>query len=140
LTGSCNLGNCLPLTDPSPPGRFGPLTWVHIVLSVAGVLYAVAGAYTGAIQMTVGLPQDEIDCAYRVQLLRDRVIDHTQGPQPRSPKVDEITSTLLRETQAACSTSHPDLARRIENLDAQYRAFRDRRLRDVQARQELLAP
>jgi hypothetical protein len=135
-----NLGNCLPLTDPSPPGRFGPLTWVHIVLSVAGVLYALVGAYAGAIQMTVGLPQNEIDCAYRVHLLRDRVIDHMKGPQPRSPKVGEITSTLLRETQAACSTSHPDLARSIENLDAQYGAFRERSLQDVQARQELLAP
>jgi hypothetical protein len=140
LTGSFNLGNCFPLTDPSPPGRFGPLTWVHIVLSVAGVLYGVVGVYVGAIQMTAGLPQDEINCAYRVQLLRDRVIDHMKGPRPRSPKVDEITSTLLRETQAACSTGHPDLAPRIDSLDAQFRAHRERSLRDIQARQELLAP
>ncbi len=115
------------------------LTWVRIVGLVALIGYGVFGAYKGVVQQRVGLPSEEVDCPYRVSLIRDRVVALTQrSPQQslRDPQ-DDVVSTLIRETQAACPES--DAQHQLQSIAERLHAFQRHRAQDAQARHELLA-
>lgn len=112
-----------------------------MVGTLAVILYGIGGIYTGIAQQQLGLPPGEIDCAYRVELLRDRVAALTQrSPQQslRDPQ-DDVVSTLIRETQAACATKDAQSARELETIASKLREHLRLRAREAEARRDLLA-
>lgn len=123
--------------SPPPRGlRFS--TWVQVTGSVAAILYGVAGVSMGLAQQRSGLAPGEVDCSYRVRLIRDRVVALTQ----RSPRLseedpqDDVVLNLIRETQAACSA---DAARiqDLERIERGLRAHVEGNARDLEIRQRL---
>jgi hypothetical protein len=117
-------------------------SWIRIVGAVGAILWGFVGVGQGLAQQTLGLPPEEIDCAYRVKLLRDRVVALTlRSPQggARDPQ-DEIVSNLIRETRVACANRGD--VESTKHLDAIADRLRDHlqlRTREDQARRELLA-
>jgi hypothetical protein len=89
---------------------------------IGAIIFGMAAIYAGIAQQRVGLDDAKIDCRYRVQLLRDRVIALTnqslqswlrdQDDQP------EVVSTLIRETQVACATRDPQSANELQRLES----------------------
>jgi hypothetical protein len=117
-------------------------SWIRIVGAVGAILWGVVGVYQGLAQQTLGLEPEEIDCAYRVQLLRDRVFALTE----RSPHEgaddpqDAIVSNLIRETRAACaSRGDVESTKHLDTIDDRLRDHLQLRTREDQARHELLA-
>jgi hypothetical protein len=110
---------------------------VRILGLVAVIGYGVIGAYQGVAQQRVGLSHGEIDCSYRVNLIRDRVVALTQRSPQQSlhDPQDDVVPTLIRETQAACSD--PDAQQQLERIAEQLHAYQRNRAEDAQARQEL---
>lgn len=115
------------------------LLWVRILGLVAIIGYGVTGAYLGVVQQRVGLSPGEIDCPYRVNLIRDRVVALTQRSPQQSlhDPQDDVVSTLIRETQAACPDS--DAQHKLESIAERLHAYQRNRAEDAQARHELLA-
>ncbi|MCR9165474.1 MAG: hypothetical protein ACE37F_12045 [Nannocystaceae bacterium] len=113
--------------------------WVRILGLVAIIGYGVTGAYLGVVQQRVGLSPGEIDCPYRVNLIRDRVVALTQRSphQSHHDPQDDVVSTLIRETQAACPD--PDAQHTLESIAERLHAYQRNRAEDSQARHELLA-
>ncbi|MBK6916697.1 MAG: hypothetical protein IPH07_04780 [Deltaproteobacteria bacterium] len=116
---------------------------IRLVGVSAAILWGVVGVSRGLAQQSVGLPSGEIDCAYRVQLLRDRVVALTQrSPSDRATDPqDHVVSNLIRETRTACA-NRGDLESEhaLEAIDLRLREHLESRSRDQQARRELLAP
>lgn len=85
---------------------------------------------------------DEVQCEYRVTLIRDRLVSHmdrsTQAP-PRDPEADEKFSNLLRKTRTACAAENPDLDDKLEAIERIFSEHQDRRRLHDAAREELLA-
>ncbi len=130
----------------SHPQRSRTLTrslfWVRLIGLVAIIGYGVTGAYLGVVQQRTGLSPGEaaeIDCPYRVNLIRDRVVALTQRSPQQSlhDPQDDVVSTLIRETQAACPDS--DAQQKLESIAERLHAYQRNRAEDAQARHELLA-
>lgn len=138
LTANDELGRLPPLNTPR---RRGFLSWMRIVGLSGMTVYLVTGGYIGVSQQRVGLSSEAIDCDYRVELLRDRVVAAVDRPRhtARDLAGDEVVSTLLRETQAACAPRSTPLRHRLEALDRTFEAYRTRVDDDRTARQEVRA-
>lgn len=115
------------------------LFWVRLIGLVAVIGYGVTGAYLGVVQQRVGLSPGEIDCPYRVSLIRDRVVALTQRSPQQSlhDPQDDVVSTLIRETQAACPD--PDAQQTLQSIAARLDTYQRNRAEDAKARHELLA-
>ena len=127
----------------SQPQRSRTLTrslfWVRLIGLIAIIGYGVVGAYQGVFQQRTGLSAREIDCPYRVSLIRDRVVALTQRLPHQSlhDPQDDVVSTLIRETQAACPD--PDAQHKLERISERLGAYQSNRTEDAKARHELLA-
>ena len=124
----------------SQPQRGRIFMWVRAVALIGVISYGIIGATSGIAQQREGLGADQIDCAYRVELLRDRVVALTErSPQHslRDPQ-DNVVSNLIRETQTACAD---DAAQRERLQLIGERLSKHNRLRaeETEARRELLA-
>lgn len=116
---------------------------IRFVGVFGAILWGVVGVSRGLAQQSLGLPPAEIDCAYRVQLLRDRVVALTQ----RSPlsgatdPQDDVVSNLIRETRTVCAERRDaESTHALDAIDRRLREHLQSRSRDQQARRELLAP
>jgi hypothetical protein len=95
----------------------------------------------GLAQQAAKLPAEQIDCAYRVQLLRDRLVALTErsarfdAPDPQ----DDAVSNLIRETRQACASRHPETIGALDAIAVRLREHLELRTRDAEARRELLA-
>ncbi len=115
---------------------------IRIVGAVGAILWGVVGISKGLAQQTSGLAPESIDCAYRIQLLRDRVVALTErSPHERADDPqDNVVSNLIRETRTACA-ARGDIES-TQHLDHVARRLRDHlllRTSEDQARRELLA-
>ena len=113
---------------------------MRVAILVLALLWGVSSTVQGVRQQREDLPPDAIDCSYRVELLRDRVVAvmdqlHLQDLDGTR---DSLTH-LLRETQAACAAKDQRLARRLEQIRARYALYLASVDRVDAARQELLA-
>jgi hypothetical protein len=114
--------------------------WIRGIGLIGVILYGIAGALTGLAQQRRGLGTDQIDCDYRVELLRDRVVALTErSPQHslRDPQ-DDVVSTLIRETQTACADDDAQSAR-LQLIGERLREHQRLRAREAEARRELVA-
>ena len=116
-------------------------TWVRIVGAVAAIGYGVTGVYLGIAQQTIGLPPEQVDCKYRVQLLRDRVVALTERStaEAANDPQDNVVSTLIRESLAACAERDPQSSKELERIAAILRDHLEHTAREADARRELLA-
>lgn len=116
------------------------MSWARLVGAIIAILYGAVGVSLGLSQQQRGLSPGEIDCGYRVELLRDRVIALTErSPAQRrgDPQVD-VVSNSIRETLAACSKDeHARL--RLETIGKHLAHHVERITADEKARHELLA-
>jgi hypothetical protein len=115
--------------------------WAQIVGAVGAIGYGVAGIAMGLAQQRSGLPPDEIDCAYRAELLRGRVvalIERSLQHSLQDPQ-DHVVSTLIRETQAACAATDDESARRLEEVSATFERHLSRRRSEAEDRRALFA-
>lgn len=103
----------------------------------------------GLWQQTLTLSNDQTDCNYRVELMRERLLAlMDQSPSPRWLGADPTKANLeahddfanlLRETHAACDDASPELAQKLERIEAIHARERDRREDAAAARAELIA-
>lgn len=116
--------------------------WAQIVGAVGAIGYGVTGIAMGLSQQRSGLPPDEIDCAYRTELLRARVVALVERSLQQSLQdpQDHVVSTLIRETQAACAANDDETARRLDQVASTLERHLDRRRREAEDRRVLLAP
>ena len=136
------MGDSQLLTNATRPPRLSEgLDWIRLTALVGVILWGVVGAVLGVAEQRAGLQAVAIDCGYRVQLLRDRVVALMDSPPAalRRDRSDDQVSTLLRETQAACSSKDERLAKRLRDLSLHLQRFRERQHHDEQAIKELLA-
>ena len=149
----CVAGRCSRLTDRAGPetlhieleGKQPPrglrfLSWARSVGAVFAILSGVVGVSIGLSQQRRGLAPSEIDCDYRVELLRDRVIALTErSPITRrgDPQVHVVTNSI-RETLAACSDNER-ASSRLETIGTHLSQHLQRSAGDEEARRELLA-
>lgn len=116
-----------------------------MVAAVVAILYALVGIYAGLAQQDIVARPATVECGYRIDLLRDRLVAlFDQRPQRWAEAEEDANaaadlSNLLRETQALCAGSDTDLGRRIDRLIALHREFAERGRRHADARRELLA-
>ncbi len=125
-------------TQPPRGSRF--LSWARLVGAIFAILYGAVGVSLGLSQQQRGLAPGEIDCAYRVELLRDRVVALTErSPVNRrgDPQVD-VVSNSIRETLAACSEDE-HATRRLQAIGTHLSQHAERTAGDEEARRELLA-
>lgn len=105
-------------------------------------MYVFIGVGVGLAQQDPNLPAEEVDCEYRVKLIRDRLVSHmdrsSQAP-PRDPEADTKFSTLLRKTRAACAATDPDLVNKLDAIERIFEEQQVRRSAEQTAREELLA-
>jgi len=105
------------------------------------ILYGIAGIALGLAQQAASLPDERIDCAYRVHLLRDRVVALTE----RSPHdvaadpQDDVVSHLIRETRQVCARRDVESLPALDAIAERLREHQALRTREAQARGELLA-
>ena len=73
------------------PRRRRVFTFLRIGGTVAILVYVFVGVGIGLVQQNPDLPADDVQCEYRVTLIRDRLVSHmdrsTQAP-PRDPEAD----------------------------------------------------
>ena len=128
---------------PRPARTVGRKLWltVRLVALTGAILWGVASTGYGVHQQRVGLAPGAIDCSYRADLLRDRIVAVLEQPHLRAPDADTtVLATLLRETLAACAaTAPPDVRHRLERLSALYLEATATRSRLDAIRQELFA-
>lgn len=96
----------------------------------------------GLWQQIPGLPEDQADCTYRVELLRTRLMalmDRSPSRADKEPEADDEFSNLLRETHAVCGDASPDLAHKLERISDEHARERERRRQSAAARVELSA-
>lgn len=125
--------------SPSPRGlRFS--SWVQLIGVVVIILFGVVAVTAGLAQQRPGLAPSEVDCRYRVRLIRDRVVALTL----RSPNLrqgdpqDDVVVNLIRETQAACSADAASM-QTLGRIRDHLRAHIEHNNRESEVRRELLA-
>ncbi|MEM7157515.1 MAG: hypothetical protein AAF799_32040 [Myxococcota bacterium] len=113
---------------------------MRVIAIVGAILYGVVGISLGLAQQRSGLAPGEVDCPYRVRLIRDRVVALTQ----RSPSFrdgdpqDDVVLNLIRETQAACTADAASM-QTLEKIEAQLQAHVEHGALESEIRRELLA-
>lgn len=136
------MGNSEHPRSPKKASRKRFFTILRIGGTVAIVAYVFLGVGMGLFQQDPELPSGEVDCDYRIELIRDRLVSYmdrsTQAP-PRDPAADEKFSTLLRKTRAACAVEHPDLVGKLDRIEEIFIEHQERRRTQDAAREELLA-
>lgn len=88
------------------------------------------------------MPADQADCSYRVELMRERLetmMDRLPERAPPDSEADQAFANLLRETHVACADASPDLAIKLERINAIHARDRERRRETASARAELSA-
>ena len=96
----------------------------------------------GLWQQLPGLPEDQADCTYRVELMRTRLMalmDRSPSRADAGSEADDEFSNLLRETHAACDDASPELAHKLERISEEHARERERRQQSAAARVELSA-
>ncbi len=128
------------LKGSSSPRGLPLSSWVRLIGALAAVLYGVVGVAVGVAQQQPGLAASEIDCEYRVRLIRDRVVALTQrAPSFREgDPQDDVVSNLIRETSAACSADAASL-QTLERIEGHLRTHVAQGAQDLEIRRELLA-
>lgn len=119
------------------------MTWIRVYVTVGIVVYAVSGIYLGLAQQSLVYPVANLDCGYRIDLARDRLLSlMEQAPRVRSSKAETAShqfSNLLQDTQARCgSTAEHNFREQIESLRKIFHEHQERRMREFDARQRLL--
>jgi hypothetical protein len=130
------------LTKPHSPSRNRVFTWIRIIGAVVLIVFALWGVGLGLWQQLPGLPEDQTDCSYRVELMRTRLLalmDRSPSRADAGSEADEDFANLLRETHAACGDASPELAHKLERIAEQYARERERRRQSAAARRELSA-
>ncbi|HRI07483.1 MAG TPA: hypothetical protein PKW35_06685 [Nannocystaceae bacterium] len=98
--------------------------------------------YVGLDQQRLGAPAASIDCDYRVDLVRDRLVSLLEQVGPpgdsRATAAGERFSNLLQDTRAICAAQGSDVARKLDRITTIFDAYHDRSRRDDQDRLELL--
>jgi hypothetical protein len=129
------------LSQPAPPRDLGISTWIRIVGLSLAILYGIGGVVLGLAQQAEALPSEQIDCPYRVSLLRDRVVALTE----RSPHdvaadpQDNVVSNLIRETQRVCAPRDAESTVALAAIAQRLSEHLELRAREAQTRRELLA-
>jgi len=123
----------------SPRGlRFS--SWVQLIGVTAAILFGVVAVTLGLAQQRPGLSPNEVDCRYRVRLIRDRVVALTL----RSPSLrdgdpqDDVVLNLIRETHEACSAD-VESTQTLERIQEHLLRHIERNARESEVRRELLA-
>lgn len=96
----------------------------------------------GLWQQIPGLSDDQADCPYRVELMRERLLalmDRSPSRADTGPEADEDFANLLRETHAACRDASPETAHTLERITEAHARERERRQQSAAARTELRA-
>jgi hypothetical protein len=130
------------LTKPQSPSRKRVFTWIRILGAVALIVFALWGVGLGLWQQLPGLPEDQADCTYRVELMRTRLMalmDRSPSRADAGSEADDDFANLLRETHAACGDASPDLAHKLERISDEHARERERRRQSAAARVELSA-
>lgn len=115
---------------------------IRIVGAVGAILWGVVGISKGLAQQTSGLPPEEIDCAYRVKLLRDRVVALTErSPHQRAnDPQNDVVSNLIRETRTACAArGDVESTKHLDHVAGRLHEHLSLGTSEEQARRELLA-
>jgi hypothetical protein len=89
-----------------------------------------------------GLSDDQADCPYRAELMRERLLalmDRSPSRAAAGSEADDDFANLLRETHAACGNASPETAHKLERIAHQHARERDRRRQSAAAREELSA-
>lgn len=122
--------------------------WIRILGAVVLIAFALWGVGLGLRQQIPGLPDDQADCPYRVELMRMRLLalmDRSpvrltaDGRADAGSEADEDFANLLRETHAACGDASPEIAHKLERIAYQHARERERRRQSAAAREELSA-
>lgn len=115
---------------------------IRTVGALGAILWGIVGISKGLAQQSPTLASDSIDCAYRVKLLRDRVVALTErSPHDRAnDPQDDVVSNLIRDTRAACAARGDfESTKRLDQVAARLREHLLLRDSEDQARRELLA-
>lgn len=115
---------------------------IRIVGAVGAILWGVVGISKGLAQQTSGLAPEEIDCAYRIKLLRDRVVALTQrSPHQRAnDPQNDVVSNLIRETRTACAARGDiESTKHLDHVAGRLHEHLSLVSSEEQARRELLA-
>ncbi len=114
------------------------MIWVSS--AAIAITWAGVGIYAGLAQQDLARRWADVVCEYRVELVRDRLINLLeQAPGHFSTPAGAKFSNLLRETRAICAGSDPATLRKLGRIEALHGDFDDRSRRHADARQELLA-
>lgn len=116
--------------------------WIRILGAVVLIAFALWGVGLGLRQQIPGLPDDQADCPYRVELMRMRLLalmDRSPARADAGSEADEDFANLLRETHAACGDASPEIAHKLERIAYQHARERERRRQSAAAREELSA-
>lgn len=115
-------------------------SWVQLVGVLVIILFGVVAVAQGLAQQQPGLAPSEVDCSYRVRLIRDRVVALTlRAPRFRDgDPQDDVVLNLIRETQAACSADAANL-QTLDRVEGHLRAHVQQNARESEVRRELLA-
>ncbi len=128
--------------SPKKASRKRFFTILRIGGTVAIVAYVLLGVGMGLLQQDPELPPGEVDCDYRTELIRDRLVsymDRSNQAPPRDPEADEKFSTLLRKTRTACAVENPELAGKLDRIEKIFDEQQVRRRDQDAAREVLLA-
>jgi hypothetical protein len=114
--------------------------WIRILGAVVLIAFALWGVGMGLRQQIPGLPDDQADCPYRVELMRMRLLAlMDRSPWSAGNEADEDFANLLRETHAACGDASPETAHKLERIALHHARERERRRQAAAAREELSA-
>ena len=104
---------------------------IRISLSAAVAAFILGSVVFGLRQQSTELPEDEIDCGYRREMLRNQLVSITQRPLAglsKEPAVIQRFSTLLRETREVCDAREgdPELLNDLESIEQIFEDYRRR--------------
>lgn len=106
------------------------------------IAFALWGVALGLWQQAPSLSNDQADCTYRVELMRERLLtlmDRSPSRADVGSEAEDDFATLLRETHAACADASPELAHTLERITTHFDRERERRRQAAKARAELSA-
>ena len=115
---------------------------LRLAALAGAILWGIASTGYGVYQQRVGLAPGAVDCPYRTNLLRDRIVAALEQPPDDAHGADtQILATLLRETLAACTSAGtpPEVRSQLERLASLHEEAAATRSRLDAIRQELFA-
>ena len=112
------------------------------VIRIAGAVllggFILTGLLTGLRQQVTGLEANDVDCEYRVRILRDRLLNTMERPV-LSARADDAFDNLFRETRTACADRDPELNKKLNQIQGIADQAKAWRARSAKARTELHA-